>query len=429
MEPENLLKSKKVFFKRFWWMFVLAVILLLLTAFGVFTFLGKINGSDTGVVDSNSQNADKTSKQGDSEAVKQGKMLSNGNCTGEDKPKLTTLPMKYDDFKMIIPYGLVIGGHVTPIDHQYFSPTVFQFPRDKYEVYAMADSKLVDIGERINDRGTEYRLVFSLSCKLFYYYDLVTSLTLELKKAYEDNKIDKQKSAINIPVKAGGLIGRIGGQTLDFAVWDTDIRLIGFVIPEHYAGEIWKIHTADPLNYYTTELKAQAVSKYIRTAEPISGKIDYDIDGKLVGNWFQEGTGGYTPAGTRGGEGYWKGHLSIAYDHYDPTSIVISMGEYAGKEAQFAVNGNTPDPVTVDVAKGLVKYELILQDWADPKTGKMWDRDSLVKGIVAKNHENQVEGTVFVQMLENRKIKFEAFPGKKASQVTAFTTNAKIFER
>ena len=59
----------------------------------------------------------------------------------------------------------------------------------------------------------------------------------------------------------------------------------------------------------------------------------------------------------------------------------------------------------------------------------MWDRDSLVKGVVAKNHENQVEGTVLVQMLENRKIKFEAFPGKKASQVTAFTASAKVFER
>ncbi len=415
----------KPFLKRFWLVFVLAAVLLLFAAFGVVAFLGKQSNSSTKIATNSASNNNQT----DSEAVKQGKLLSNNNCTGEGKPKLTTLPMKYDDFKMIIPYGLVIGGHVTPIDHQYFSPMVFQSPRDKYGVYVMADSKLVDIGERTNAKGTEYRLVFSLSCKLFYYYDLVTSLTPELKKAYEANKIDRQKSAINIPVKAGELIGRIGGQTLDFAVWDTDIRLTGFVVPEHYAGEAWKIHTADPLNYYTDELKAQAISKYIRTVEPISGKIDYDIDGKLVGNWFLEGTGGYTPANSQGGDGYWKGHLSIAYDLYDPTSIVISMGEYGGKEAQFAVKGNTPDPGTVDVAKGLVKYELIQQDWTDPKTGKMWDRDSLVKGVVAKNHENQVEGTVLVQMLENRKIKFEAFPGKKASQVTAFTASAKVFER
>ena len=30
---------------------------------------------------------------------------------------------------------------------------------------------------------------------------------------------------------------------------------------------------------------------YVRTAEPISGKIDYDLDGKLIGNWFVAGSG------------------------------------------------------------------------------------------------------------------------------------------
>ncbi len=116
----------------------------------------------------------------ESEAVKDGKKLSNNNCEGEEKPKITNLPMKYEDFKFIIPYGLTAGGHVTPIDHQYFSPMVFNSPRDKYPVYAMADSKIVDIGERETKKGTEYRLVFSVSCKLFYYYDLVTSLTPDL---------------------------------------------------------------------------------------------------------------------------------------------------------------------------------------------------------------------------------------------------------
>src|SRR3990172_7617510 len=245
--------------KRFWWLLATAAVLLLVALIVLFTFLGKQSKSSAKTATNSDLSNNKKNNQTDSEAVKQGKLLSNDNCTGEDKPKLTALPMKYDDFKMIIPYGLVIGGHVTPIDHQYFSPTVFQSPRDKYGVYAMANSKIVDIGERTNAKGTEYRLVFSLSCKLFYYYDLVTSLTPELKKVYEDNKVARQKSAINISVKAGELIGRIGGQTLDFAVWDTDIKLTGFVVPEHYAGEAWKIHTADPLNYYTDELKAQAI--------------------------------------------------------------------------------------------------------------------------------------------------------------------------
>lgn len=66
---------------------------------------------------------------GKTDAEKVGKSLSNGTCVGKDKRKLTTLPMRMEDFSMIIPYGLVVGDHVTPIDHQYFSPTVFHSPR------------------------------------------------------------------------------------------------------------------------------------------------------------------------------------------------------------------------------------------------------------------------------------------------------------
>ncbi|KKW05394.1 MAG: hypothetical protein UY40_C0021G0003 [candidate division CPR1 bacterium GW2011_GWC1_49_13] len=72
------------------------------------------------------------------------------------------MPMDLADFSIIIPYGLMIGGHVTPIDHQYYSPMVFNSPRDTYPVYAMADSRLVDIQPRDTDRGREYRMVFSI---------------------------------------------------------------------------------------------------------------------------------------------------------------------------------------------------------------------------------------------------------------------------
>lgn len=417
--------------KRFWWVgFAVAFFL------AVFIIIDKQKDGPTRTDGTEvSRNPDQTGfrnqfeGEGLSEAMRKGKLLSNGNCEGEEKPKLSALPMRYEDFSFIIPYGMTAGNHVTPIDHQYFSPTVFRSPRDAYEVRAMGDAKLVDIGERTTERGTEYRMVFSMSCKLFYYYDLVTSLTPELKKAYDESKSGQSRGPMNIPVKAGQLIGRIGGQTLDFAVWDTDVRLAGFVVPEHYDEEPWKIHTADPLEYYTEGLKSQALSKYMRTAEPVSGKIDYDIDGKLVGTWFLEGTGGYIPKDKQGGQNYWKGHLSVAYDYYDPTSIVVSMGDYNGREEQFGVKGNAPDPAKTDASSGLIKYELVPQDWADPITGRLWDRNSFMKGLVAHNQEHTVQGTVLVQMLEKRKIKFEAFPGKSAVEVSGFTNHVKIFER
>jgi len=364
---------------------------------------------------------------GDNEAIKAGKDLAGQKCTGEGPGVLTTLPMDPEDFSIIVPYGLVVGGHVTPIDHQYFAPKDYKSARDSYEVYAMADSQIVDISPRTNERGTEYRFVFSMTCTFLYYYDLVTSLAPDIKTEYDQN-LRNGHADVDISVTAGQLVGRIGGQTLDFAVWDTTKPLEGFIVPEHYQGERWKLYTADPLDYYSAELKELVLSRYVRTAEPISGKIDYDIDGKLIGNWFQKASGGYSGPGG-GQEGYWKGHLSIAPDLYDPTAFIVSIGDFGGEALQFAVKGNAPKPEAVSVESGLVKYELV--KWSYTKAdGSDWDRMSLTKGAkLVVNPGNPVQGCVMVQLIENRKLKMEPFPSKSCASVSGFTAAARIYER
>ena len=154
----------------------------------------------------------------------------------------------------------------------------------------MGDAKIVDIQPRTNERGTEYRFVFTISCTFFYYYDLVTQLSPDIQIIYAK----KSRGDIEIDVKAGQEIGRIGGQTLDFAVWDTTRPLKNFVNPSSYQGEPWKIFTNDPLDYYTDEIKALALTKYARFDEPRSGTIDHDIEGSLIGNWFKEGRPSHT---------------------------------------------------------------------------------------------------------------------------------------
>lgn len=61
--------------------------------------------------------------------------------------------------------------------------------------------------------------------------------------------------------------------------------------------------------------------------------------------------------------------------------------------------------------------------------GSDWDKWSFAKITKAYGFDQQVGGVVLVQMISDRKIKFEAFPGKTASQVNSFTNNAKIYER
>ena len=362
-----------------------------------------------------------------SPAVEAGRQLSNNKCSGEGPGTLTNLPMGFKDFAIIIPYGLMVGDHVTPVDHQYYSPTVFNSPRDKYPVYAMADSRLVEVQPRDTERGREYRMVFSVTCTFLYYYDLVTSLSPEIQSAYEN----RVSVGLDLEVKAGQLIGRIGGQTLDFAVWDTQTSLTGFINPDGYQrAEGWKIYTADPLNYVTQEIKDKMLSKYIRVVEPRSGKIDYDVDGRLIGTWFLEGTGGYGgPSGTD--SNYWKGHLSIVPEHIDPSAFIFSVGDYRGFPQQFSLPRSAKNPVEVSVASGLVKYALIGWQYLEGNTGRYWDRMSFPSAfpLTLVNSGFPTQGCVLVQLVEDRRLKMEAFPNKVCSAAPAFTSAAKFYER
>ncbi|EKD86983.1 MAG: hypothetical protein ACD_37C00088G0006 [uncultured bacterium] len=404
-------------------LFSFATILFLVAFITGGLFLGKNKHSEN----QNNPLFNNLQVSGLSEAEKEGKSLSGNNCVGTEKRKLATLPMKMEDFSMIIPYGLVVGDHVTPIDHQYFSPTIFNSPRDTYEVMAMADANLVEIQPRVKPEYTEYRMVFTISCTLFYYYDLVTSLSPDIKTQF-DKASGSFSKQMNIPVKAGQVIGRIGGQTLDFAVWDMDVILKGFVVPENYKGESWKIHTVDPLDYYTEDLKKLALSKYIRTVPPVSGKIDYDIDGKLVGNWFVKNTNGYEGIRKNNNpQGYSRTHLAIVPNHIDPTFYMISFGNFGGEFRQFGTSKDSLDPTDMDVKTGLVKYDLFDVQYTK-ENGEQWNGMSFDKNIKTFSG-NTSRGCVIFQLQSARSLKMEAFPNINCQSASGFSNKAIIYER
>lgn len=64
---------------------------------------------------------------------------SQGKCQKEGTVTFTHPPMKIEDIGRIDPYGIMVDAHVIPTSHGYFSPTVFNSPRDTYPVYAIAD--------------------------------------------------------------------------------------------------------------------------------------------------------------------------------------------------------------------------------------------------------------------------------------------------
>ena len=77
----------------------------------------------------------------------------------------------------------------------------------------------------------------------------------------------------------------------------------------------------------------------------------------------------------------------------------------------------------------MVKYELVTFDYYLGDTSQGWSRISFANNIKARNYDNDVQGVVLFQLIENRKLKMEIFPKKSAGEVSGFDAGALIYER
>ncbi len=423
------LNVKGFLIKKYRGLLVFLVPLLLLSV-GIFVLVNLISDSETA-----SNNLSNT-VENFSDPIARGRALSGGNCAGSGSKILGTAPMNVSDLSVIIPYGLVIGGHVTPIDHQYYwGKEQFGSP-DMYNVLMPSDGKLVNIGFR--DRSHEkakvkgdYRLVFMYSCTFFSYYDLVTSLSDKIKAQLPDGWESIGYINTNIDLKEGDIVGKVGAQSLDFAVWDTTKTLENLLVPVAYDnGEPWKLSTVPPLDYFSEKVRKEILPFYARDHEPLDGQIDYDKDGYVSGNWFLEGTNGYVGVfefGTQGGGGtYWTGHLSIAPNHMDPSVWIFSIGELNGEARQFAIKNPSVLPDMLDKNSGIVIYELTDISYID-KNGNSWNGESVASGITLT--PAATKGTVLLQMLDTRLLKLEVFLDKHPLEVSEFTENYRLYDR
>lgn len=356
---------------------------------------------------------------------------SQGRTVGKGPVRFTHSPMRLEDIKSIVPYGLMVGGHVCPIDHGYFYPKQLQPGQPHFDVMSPADGFIVMVGHRTQltgstERGREYddyALTIEHSGTFYTQYDLLTSLDKaildQVDAAVRERFARKQMGPpvqTRIAVKGGQVIGKVGGRSLDFGVVNTEVRLPGFLTPKLYGHYAWRVHIVDPFGFFDEPLRSQLLALNVRKVKPFFGKIDFDVDGRLIGNWFREGSGGY-PGDRRDPRGYWMGHLAFAPHHIDPTKIVVSIGDFGGRPAQYWVKGNAPDPAKIGETDGVVKYELI---WG--QLGSSGDRQ-------LRHDADTVQGVVLAQVLPGRKLKFEVFPGKIGAEVKGFTSAAKVYER
>ncbi len=354
--------------------------------------------------------------------------FSRGECIERPDVRFTAAPADPDDLSHIYPLGLMTGSHVTPVDHQYYYWTSLDVPVERYTVHSPADGVVIEVGYQPPD----YRVVIEHSCDVYTIWIHLEQLDGPL--AQLDGAIPSIRPHYErIPISAGELLAYDGGTAgFDFSVHDARILLTGFVRPETYAVEPWKVHTVDPYDYFDEPVRSLLLRKNVRQVEPLGGKIDHDIPGRLIGNWFVEGTNGYAGAVQPSGPGgYWSTHLAIAPDAIDPRAIIVSMPSFGDHRAQVAIGSLDPHPADVSVATGLVKYELVGWAYVRESTGEQWGGTTWTAydDIVVEVYPQHVDGTVLFQLLEDHRLKFEAFPGLRAHEVDGFTSEARSYER
>ena len=337
-------------------------------------------------------------------------------------------PLDLNNVVFIEPMGSMIGNHVTPIDHQYYMALDHMLQDAAQiivDVYSPASGTVTQMQHMTSLPGDDtaviddYRIVIQHTSTISSIYIHLDTLSAKIAAVAPP---PGEYASVDVAVGAGEIIGYYSG-TIDYNVVDENIVLTGFVNPDSYQAESWKIHTPDPFDYFNEPIKSQLIAKCLRTAEPVGGKIDYDIDGRLIGSWFKENTNGYAGLDP---DNYWVGHLSVVYHSVDPEHVIVSLGSYNNQPRQFGVKSNSPDPADVSVETGLILYELVDYDYYDGDV--RWDRESLVQGLKLRNSDF-VQGVVLFQLIEDRRLKVEIFPDMTAAGVGTFTGNAMIYVR
>lgn len=369
-------------------------------------------------------------------------------CENKKDVKFSTSPIDVKDILVIEPIGELREGHIMPGDHGGFnyktSPT-----SAPVKVLAPADGFLVRVEKHpyqppagYPNNIQHYHVYLEHSCTLFTGIVHLTEFAPEILAASEELEqltkyrgTEQKQSALRIPIRAGQQLGTAWSfGLLGWVAVDLTHTNKGYLNPESYKGENWRVHSVAGLDYFEQSLKDQLMVKNPRTLEPKGGKIDFDTVGKLSGGWFEQGTGGFRDERVEPKQcgnfpcPYWDGHIAFVYDYVDPVQLRVSVGHNWGlsERTPYGVKGNSPDFAGIGVENGLVKYELV--GLKDISRDKGYDTEG-GSALVTVNDETKMPGTMLVQMMNQNTIKVEIFPGMSKERITDFTSKAKVYQR
>ena len=303
--------------------------------------------------------------------------------------QFTVLPVNTSG--TLTPLGnLAPAGHVLPTDHVYLYAVDFDHPpavpdSSVRPVYAPATGALSFM---LHQPGGDWKLEFRVTATFTYYLDHVVLESGTLK--------------LGDIVHAGDQVGVTGpGATVDLGAFDTGVTLAGFANPARFSDET--LHCVSPWKYFSDSLKAIIYPRLRRSATTADrdGRIDFDIPGHLVGDWFDASL---PPAQTEGPTG-WPMSVAFVYDYFDPGLVRISIGGTIAGPGVWTIPPDAPRPADVTPASGLVAYRLMY-------TGSTWQQSALM----------------LVQLLDPAHLRIEVFAGDTAG-TAAFDANARTYVR
>jgi hypothetical protein len=256
-------------------------------------------------------------------------------------------PVPIDKISYIVPLG---GPNPLPGEHVYFIVARViantNSPTQIVNLYAPGDLTAFRIGRQVQTTNgkignTDYFVYFTPCREVTVLFGHVSSLTGPLggiafdqcaqPYAIGDGSLYEHCTAeVNIPLRAGELIGTAGGKAaagIDFDMDDWRLPVPYVANPDRQ----YDLTAACPLDSYEGDVAAklrgllgQGPGKHLAQG---CGQIFQDKAGTLQGNWFNG-----TPEQTNGNI---TKMMALVHQNYDPTLDVISVGGTIGVQGKW----------------------------------------------------------------------------------------------
>lgn len=245
-------------------------------------------------------------------------------------------PLSESAIIAIIPLGnLNPPGHTLPTDHIYLN---VRRPNDPPTAPIEVDAPADGIVQYILRNGVEAKIGVRVGTATYYLDHIVLDATIHE----------------GMTLTAGQRLGQTGDATLgiDLGVVN-DQKTNSFLNPSRYPPDT--LHGDAPLRFFEEPLRSRLYSRVQSVGSNRDGNFAYDVEGRLVGNWFLEGL----PPAASSTSAAWPQHLAFVFDNYDPGSIRISIGGTLSVVGVFTIPADAPPPSAVSTSNGKVAYSLL----------------------------------------------------------------------